>query len=70
MEVLYPRCAGLDVHKESVSVCVLTPGEGAEPQREIRQYATTTGALRELAAGLWGDACRYGIDRGVLEADL
>ena len=56
MEVLYPRCAGLDVHKESVSVCVLTPGEGAEPQREIRQYATTTGELRELAA--WLEQCR------------
>src|SRR5215469_1591090 len=52
MEVLYSRCAGLDVHKESVSVCVLTPGAGAEPEREIRQYATTTGALRELAAWL------------------
>ena len=52
MEVLYPRCAGLDVHKESVSVCVLTPGEGAEPHREIRQYGTTTAALRELASWL------------------
>jgi hypothetical protein len=33
MEILYPRCAGLDVHKESVSACVLTPGAQAEPDR-------------------------------------
>lgn len=48
MEILYPRCAGLDVHKETVSVCVLTPGPKAEPNREIRQFGTTTVELREL----------------------
>lgn len=52
MEVLYPCCAGLDVHKESVSVCVLTPGTGANPEREVREYGTTTPALRELASWL------------------
>jgi transposase len=37
-------CAGIDVHKASVTVCVSTGGgEG-----ELRQYQTTTGALREL----------------------
>jgi transposase len=29
MEVLYPRCCGLDVHKETVVACVITP-EGQE----------------------------------------
>lgn len=48
MEVLYARCAGLDVHKESVAVCVLTPGVGAEPNREIREFGTTTAELRRL----------------------
>jgi len=48
MEILYPRCAGLDVHKETVSVCVLTPGPKAEPNQEIRQVGTTTAELRGL----------------------
>lgn len=48
MEILYPRCAGLDVHKETVAVCVLTPGPGAEPNKEIQQFGTTTGELRRL----------------------
>lgn len=48
MEVLYPRCAGIDVHKETAMVCVLTPGPSADPRKEIRQFATTTGELRKL----------------------
>ena len=37
-------CAGIDVHKESVTVCVSTGGG----QGELRQYQTTSSALREL----------------------
>jgi transposase len=48
MEILYPRCAGLDVHKESVSACVLTPGPEAEPNKQIEQFGTTTSELRRL----------------------
>lgn len=49
MEILYPRCAGLDVHKETVAACVLTPGPKAEPNQQIQQFGTTTGELRRLA---------------------
>ena len=46
MQVLYPRCAGLDVHKDSVVArirCV------SEPQHdEVRSFATTTSALLAL----------------------
>ena len=49
MKILYERCAALDVHKDTVMVCVLTPGPGAEPQQEIREYKTTTAELRALA---------------------
>ena len=51
MEILYPRCAGLDVHKETVTACVLTPGDEAQPRKQIRQFNTTTTELREL--GEW-----------------
>lgn len=44
MEVLYERCAGLDVHKKTVTACVITP-EG----QETRTFSTMTGGLLELA---------------------
>jgi transposase len=46
MQVLYPRCAGLDVHKDTVVArirCVSDP-----PHDEVRSYPTTTSALLEL----------------------
>ena len=45
---LHTSCAGIDVHKASVTVCWI--GGGSEG--EITQYGTTTGALRELSAWL------------------
>jgi len=44
MELIYARCAGLDVHKKSVVAHVKTP-EGAAAQT----FGTTTGAILELA---------------------
>jgi transposase len=46
MQVLYPRCAGLDIHKDSVVArirCVSEP-----PHDEVKSFATTTSALLEL----------------------
>jgi transposase len=45
-EILCPRGAGLDAHKETVSVCVFTAGPGTEPNREIQQFGAATGELR------------------------
>jgi transposase len=42
------RCAGLDVHKASVTACVRTPGEGGEPHQQIRKFSTTTRGLLQL----------------------
>ena len=46
MEILYPRCAGLDVHKDMVMARVRCVSEPAVD--ETRSFATTTGALIEL----------------------
>jgi transposase len=46
MDVLYPRCAGLDVHKDTVVArlrCVSEPRAD-----EVRSFSTTTSALLEL----------------------
>lgn len=48
MEVLYPRCAGLDVHKDSVVACVRLQ-EGAVVRHEVETFGTTTKALLALA---------------------
>src|SRR5918911_1238494 len=51
MEVLYLRCAGLDVHKESVVACVRL-AHGGRVDRETRRFATTTAGPTELTAWL------------------
>jgi transposase len=57
MEVLYPRCAGLDVHKDSVVACARCV---SEPQhREIRTFGTTTRDLSALADWLESRGCTH-----------
>jgi transposase len=49
MEVVNRRCAGLDVHKKSISACVLITGPG-EGQAEVEKgtFGTFTSELMEL----------------------
>lgn len=47
MEVVYNRCAGLDVHKETVVACVAIR-EGGKVQKEIRTFRTMTNDLLVL----------------------
>jgi hypothetical protein len=42
MEVLHPRCCGLDVHKQTVVACVRLVIDG-KPVKEVRTFATTNG---------------------------
>ena len=51
MEVVYPRCCGLDVHKKVVVACLIRPGEDGTAQKEIRTFSTMTDDL--LALGDW-----------------
>jgi len=49
MQVVHERCAGLDVHKKSITVCRLVPnGEGGW-KRETRTFDTKTPDLLELS---------------------
>ncbi len=54
MEVLYPRCAGADVHKDSVVVCVRVQ-EGQHARTEVRTFGTTTRELLSLVEWLLGE---------------
>jgi DNA-binding CsgD family transcriptional regulator len=59
MEILYPRCAGLDVHKKTIKVCLLIRQGNGQPQKEFRTYGTTTHELLELADWLKEQDCTH-----------
>jgi transposase len=51
MEVLYPVCAGIDVHRDTMVVTVLRT-IGRREQGETRTFGAVTEQLRALAAWL------------------
>jgi transposase len=48
MDVLHPRCCGLDVHKNSISACILVQLAG-QVQKHQRRFSAMTQDLQELA---------------------
>lgn len=48
MELLYPRCAGLDVHQKTVVACVRITS-GGDTTHDVRTFETTTKALGALS---------------------
>lgn len=63
MQVLYPRCAGLDVHKESVVACArIATDNGVE--QHVETFGTTTSSL--LALSDWLE--RFGVTHVAMEA--
>jgi transposase len=52
MEVLIERCAGLDVHRDTVVATVRRPGPGGVRRSQTRTFTTMSGALEELAEWL------------------
>jgi transposase len=57
MEVLHPRCAGLDVHKDTVVAavrCVSPP-----VHHEVQSFPTTTRGLFALADWLESQGCTH-----------
>jgi transposase len=58
MEVIHERCAGLDVHKETVVGCVRLSERGAVCH-EVRRFTTTTAGLLELADWLRQAGCTH-----------
>ena len=56
MEVLYRKCAGLDVHKKTVVACIRIQ-QGAAVEQEVRTFDTTTSGLLALSAWLSEKGC-------------
>jgi len=51
MEVVFPNCCGLDIHKNTITACVLLSA-GSRKQKHLHRFGTVTGELRRLAAWL------------------
>jgi transposase len=49
MDVVYERCCGLDVHKQSVVACRVAPGPDGAPRKQVRTFGTMTADLLELS---------------------
>ena len=64
MEVLYPCCCGLDVHKKSITACVLWAEAKGKTHKQKRQFGAFTRELLELAD--WLRQC--GVSHVAMEA--
>ncbi len=57
MEVVYPRCSGLDVHKRFVVAC-LSVIEHGQRHKELREVSTMTSDILTLKTWLLAAGCR------------
>jgi len=57
MDVIYQRCCGLDVHKRTVTACLLTPKSEGGRNQETRTFGTMTDDLLALADWLAQAGC-------------
>jgi transposase len=59
MDVLYERCAGLDVHQQTVVACRISPGTGGRSHKEVQTFSATTDGLTELGDWLAEGGCTH-----------
>lgn len=59
MQVVYERCCGLDIHKRSISACLLLPGPGRTRHQEVRTFGTTSAELLTLRTWLVAMGCTH-----------
>src|SRR5208282_6907843 len=57
IEIMHPDCCGLDVHKKSVSACLLTTDEDGKEQIEVKEFGTFTRDLVALKNWLLENQC-------------
>jgi transposase len=48
MQILFSRCCGIDVHKDSVTACVVIYRNGPEPEVRKKEFPTHFSALEDL----------------------
>ena len=58
-EAVLERCCGLDVHKQTVTACLLIGALNTQPRESLRTFAATNKALLELRDWLEQDGCTH-----------
>jgi transposase len=48
MDIVRPRCAGIDIGKRSLTACAITTDARGAQVKEIRTFGTLTGKLLAL----------------------
>jgi len=61
IEAVIERCAGIDVGKKFLIVCVMTGPLEAEPKTEIRKFGTIVAELELLRDWLIGEGCSHAV---------
>lgn len=64
MDVMFPHCSGLDVHKRNVVACVQVMDDEGHMQKVRQSFKTTTSELDRLAVWL----ASYGVTHVVMES--
>jgi len=59
MQVVYPSCCGLDIHKKFVVACFMSTGADGSVQHEIRTFTTMTQELLTLVDWLQTVGCTH-----------
>jgi transposase len=58
VEIVYPVCCGMDVHKSFLVACIAVTDERSHTEHHIRRFSTFTGDLRRLSNWLASYNCR------------
>jgi len=61
MRVHHKVCCGIDVHKRSVTACLMWGPADQEPQSEIRRFGTMSSELKQLAEWLKQAHCEVAV---------
>lgn len=64
MQLVYERCAGLDLHKKTVVACAITPDERGQRQKVLQTFSTMTPDLLRLRDWL----TRLGVTQVAMES--
>jgi transposase len=59
MDVVFERCAGIDVHKRNVVVCRVTPDGDGQAVAQTQSFGTTTSELLRLSDWLVAGGCTH-----------
>jgi len=61
IEAILEPCAGIDVGKKFVVVCVMTGGARDEPYTQIKKFGTIVSELQRLAEWLIAEGCTHAV---------